>query len=155
VLSGGRPPRPAKPGRGARAEAGAGKDGLCPSAEKAAERGTRPSEGPGRASRGPPEPPLRPAWWGGYPPRPHITTLPPPLTPPPLLHRRYLGIAKDAEASCADPKHFDALIAEQTPGGINEQSIQNLERLGAFKGYGEACDGILERLEGRGDGNRG
>jgi pyrroline-5-carboxylate reductase len=69
--------------------------------------------------------------------------------------RTYLGIAKDAEANCADPMHFDDLIAEQTPGGINEQSIQNLERLGAFDMYDKTCDAILERLEGRGDGNRG
>jgi len=70
-----------------------------------------------------------------------------------FVGRTYLGIAKDAEAKCRDPKGFDDLIEEQTPGGINEQSIKNLEKLGTFENYDKAMDGILERLQGEGPGD--
>mmetsp|Transcript_2592 Transcript_2592/g.4687 ORF Transcript_2592/g.4687 Transcript_2592/m.4687 type:complete len:281 (-) Transcript_2592:103-945(-) len=70
-----------------------------------------------------------------------------------FVGRTYLGIAKDAEAKCRDPKGFDDLIEEQTPGGINEQSIKNLEKLGIFGAYDKAMDGILERLTGKGSGD--
>ena len=68
------------------------------------------------------------------------------------IGRTYLGIAKDAEAKCTDPKHFTDLIEEQTPGGINQQAIENLTKLGALDSYDKAMDKILERLTGRGDG---
>ena len=67
--------------------------------------------------------------------------------------RTYLGIAKDAEAKCGEVGHFDDLIEEQTPGGCNEQSIKNMEGLGVGDTYKKTMDLILERLEGRGDGN--
>ena len=70
-----------------------------------------------------------------------------------FVGRTYLGIAKDAEAKCRDPNGFDDLIEEQTPGGINEQSIKNLEKLGVFSSYDKAMDGILERLQGKGPGD--
>mmetsp|Transcript_8455 Transcript_8455/g.15460 ORF Transcript_8455/g.15460 Transcript_8455/m.15460 type:complete len:332 (-) Transcript_8455:739-1734(-) len=38
-----------------------------------------------------------------------------------FVGRQYLGIIRDAERNCLDPQHFDQLIAEQTPGGLNEQ----------------------------------
>lgn len=70
-----------------------------------------------------------------------------------FVGRTYLGIAKDAEAKCRDPKGFDELIEEQTPGGINEQSIKNLDKLNVFGAYDKAMDGILERLQGKGSGD--
>jgi pyrroline-5-carboxylate reductase len=68
------------------------------------------------------------------------------------IGRTYLGIAKDAEAKCSDPNHFKDLIEEQTPGGINQQAIENLTKLGALDNYDTAMDKILERLKGGGDG---
>jgi len=45
------------------------------------------------------------------------------------------------------------LIAEQTPGGLNEQGLRNLEKQGVFERYDRAMDAILSRLEGKTDGN--
>ena len=38
-----------------------------------------------------------------------------------FVGRSYLSIVQDAERNCRDPNRFDALIDEQTPGGLNEQ----------------------------------
>lgn len=38
-----------------------------------------------------------------------------------FLARNYQSMIQDAERKCEDPNHFDDLIAEQTPGGLNEQ----------------------------------
>lgn len=38
-----------------------------------------------------------------------------------LVGRQYWGMMQDAERSCQEPSRFDDLIAEQTPGGLNEQ----------------------------------
>jgi len=70
-----------------------------------------------------------------------------------FVGRQYLGIIKDAERSCEDPSHFDALIAEQTPGGLNEQSLSNLDGKGIFKAYDMAMDAILGRIQGVSDGS--
>ena len=37
------------------------------------------------------------------------------------MGRSYLSMVQDAERDCRDPRRFDALVAEQTPGGLNEQ----------------------------------
>ena len=61
----------------------------------------------------------------------------------------YGGMARDLQS-----KSIDSLIAEQTPGGINEMSIRNWENLGGGAVVGSMCDGVLERLEGKGNGKR-
>ena len=38
-----------------------------------------------------------------------------------FLGKQYLCMIKDAERKCEDPNHFNDLIEEQTPGGLNEQ----------------------------------
>lgn len=38
-----------------------------------------------------------------------------------FVGRSYLSMVQDAERNCQDPKRFDDLIEEQTPGGLNEQ----------------------------------
>ena len=38
-----------------------------------------------------------------------------------FVGRSYLSMVQDAERDCEDPKRFDALVEEQTPGGLNEQ----------------------------------
>lgn len=69
------------------------------------------------------------------------------------LGRHYLSMIQDAERNCADPTHFDRLIAEQTPGGLNEQALTNLETQGVYDAYNVAMDATLSRLEGKTDGN--
>lgn len=69
-----------------------------------------------------------------------------------FVARQYLSMVQDAERNCKDPNRFDELIAEQTPGGINEQSLKNLEGQGVFEAYDAAMDAILARLEGKSDG---
>jgi len=61
----------------------------------------------------------------------------------------YRGMARDLES-----KSIDALISEQTPGGINEMSIRNWEALGGTDVVTSCCDGVLERLTGKGSGKR-
>uniref|UniRef100_A0A7S0C8H3 Pyrroline-5-carboxylate reductase dimerisation domain-containing protein n=1 Tax=Proboscia inermis TaxID=420281 RepID=A0A7S0C8H3_9STRA len=69
-----------------------------------------------------------------------------------FLAKLYLGMMLDAEKDCHDPERFDNLIDEQTPGGLNEQSIENLKRMNAFDSYRSAMDSMLSRLEGKTDG---
>lgn len=38
-----------------------------------------------------------------------------------FVGRSYLSMAQDAERGCEDTNRFDALVEEQTPGGLNEQ----------------------------------
>ena len=38
-----------------------------------------------------------------------------------FVGRSYLSMVQDSERGCRDPRRFDELIDEQTPGGLNEQ----------------------------------
>jgi hypothetical protein len=44
-------------------------------------------------------------------------------------------------------------VQEQTSGGLNEQALGNLEKLGIMKNYDTVMDALLSRLEGRSDGS--
>ncbi|KAL7489416.1 hypothetical protein ACHAW6_015010 [Cyclotella cf. meneghiniana] len=70
-----------------------------------------------------------------------------------FIGRTYLSIVQDAERNSRDPSRFDELIEEQTPGGLNEQSLRNLEQQGVFDAYNNAMNAILSRLEGKSDGS--
>ena len=70
-----------------------------------------------------------------------------------LVARQYMGMVQDALRDCENPSRFDDLIAEQTPGGFNEQALRNLGKLGLFNMYDQAMDALLDRLEGRSDGS--
>jgi hypothetical protein len=71
-----------------------------------------------------------------------------------FIGRTYLGLAQDAEAKCTEEGHYDHLVDENTPGGMNEQAIANLTRLGCYSAYDTVQDALLERLAGAGDGHR-
>jgi|EP01044_Picomonas_judraskeda_P013056 pyrroline-5-carboxylate reductase len=71
-----------------------------------------------------------------------------------FIGRTYLGLAQDAEQTCTDEGHYDHLVDENTPGGMNEQAIANLTRLGCYAAYDTVQDALLERLSGAGDGHR-
>jgi pyrroline-5-carboxylate reductase len=70
-----------------------------------------------------------------------------------FVARSYLSMVQDAERDCKDPRRFDVLIDEQTPGGLNEQALNNQERQGVFDAYDNSMDAILSRLQGKSDGS--
>jgi len=70
-----------------------------------------------------------------------------------FVTKLYMSMITDAEEDCSNPNRLDALIDEQTPGGLNEQSIKNLESLDIYKAYDLALDATLSRLNGETDGS--
>ena len=70
-----------------------------------------------------------------------------------LVGRQYHAMMLDAENRCAQPEAFEELIEEQTPGGLNEQSLSNLDQLGAFQMYDKVQDAMLARILGKTDGS--
>lgn len=59
-----------------------------------------------------------------------------------------VGLAHDAARS---DEPFSAMVTHSmTPGGINEQVHNELSRGGAYAQYGDALDGVLRRIRGRG-----
>ena len=71
-----------------------------------------------------------------------------------FIGRQYASMMHDAEHGCdEDPNHFEELVAEQTPGGLNEQALSNLTKLGIFGAYDKAMEAVLSRLHGDTDGS--
>jgi len=70
-----------------------------------------------------------------------------------FISQTYLSVIQDMAEECHNPERFDQLVAEQTPGGLNEQAIRNLESLGVFSAYAATMEAMLQRLEGKSDGN--
>ena len=70
-----------------------------------------------------------------------------------FVSKLYFGMMQDAVQDCDDPRRLDDLIQEQTPGGLNEQALNNLEKLGVMKDYDMVMDALLSRLEGKSDGS--
>lgn len=71
-----------------------------------------------------------------------------------LVIRQYEAILQDAVARGADNADIlDALIEEQTPGGLNQQALGNLEKLGGLDAYDNVMDAILARIKGESDGS--
>ena len=60
---------------------------------------------------------------------------------------------RDAEGRSRDPQAYEELIAEQTPGGLNEQGLENLTKLGAIDAFDKVQDAMLDRIEGKSDGS--
>jgi pyrroline-5-carboxylate reductase len=71
-----------------------------------------------------------------------------------FVAQQYSSMMKDALDDCDDnPERFDDLVAEQTPGGLNEQALTNLGKQGVWGLYENTMDAVLDRLEGRSDGS--
>ena len=70
-----------------------------------------------------------------------------------VVGRQYFGMVKDALAECENPERFDDLIEEQTPGGLNEQTLKNLDSEGFLDTYERAMAAILARIQGKSDGS--
>lgn len=51
-----------------------------------------------------------------------------------------------------NPRLLDDLIEEQTPGGLNEQALVNLDTLGGLQAQRDVMDAILARIRGKSDG---
>jgi hypothetical protein len=69
---------------------------------------------------------------------------------------KYLGamfhaVADDSRVATleGDPEGFNHLIAEQTPGGLNEGAIKMLTEASVFESYGTVLDATLNRLQGK------
>lgn len=69
-----------------------------------------------------------------------------------MVKRQYWAMVKDALLKGDDENSLDALIEEQTPGGLNEQSLKNLESVGFLKSYEDAMEAVLGRIKGETDG---
>ena len=70
-----------------------------------------------------------------------------------VVGRQYFAMVKDALVDCENPDRFDDLIGEQTPGGLNEQTLRNLVEEGFFDTYEKAMDAVLDRIKGKTDGS--
>jgi pyrroline-5-carboxylate reductase len=74
-----------------------------------------------------------------------------------VVARQYWGITKDAltrsqRDGCREDS-LDKLIQEQTPGGLNEQALRNLEAASVFDRYKDAMEAVLGRIQGKSDGS--
>ena len=58
------------------------------------------------------------------------------------------GITADAVKVGAVPGGFEALLAEQTPGGINERNTHDMAEAGAFRALQAALDYTLVKMSG-------
>ncbi len=74
-----------------------------------------------------------------------------------VVSRQYWAITKDAMVRSEEEDDvedsLDKLISEQTPGGLNEQALKNLEGVGFLKSYEEAMEAVLGRIQGKTDGS--
>ena len=70
-----------------------------------------------------------------------------------LVGRMFWGMVQDAERRCREDDAFEELIAEQTPGGLNEQALRNWQHMGALDDLDRVQDALLERITGKGDGS--
>lgn len=70
-----------------------------------------------------------------------------------MVGRQYWAMTKDALDRCENEDSLQELIDEQTPGGLNEQSLRNLESVGFLKSYEDAMDAVLGRIKGETDGS--
>jgi pyrroline-5-carboxylate reductase len=69
-----------------------------------------------------------------------------------LVAKQFQGMIQDAVSDCENPHRLEELIQEQTPGGLNEQALRNLESLGALESYDKVMDAILSRIQGKSSG---
>lgn len=67
---------------------------------------------------------------------------------------QYHAMAVDSlENLRENPNRFQELIDEQTPGGLNEQGLQNLAQQGAWEAYDNVMNSMYDRISGVSDGS--
>jgi pyrroline-5-carboxylate reductase len=73
-----------------------------------------------------------------------------------LVTQQYIGAVQDVERG-GDLRHnanrLDDLINEQTKGGLNEQALANLDKLGGLKAQTQVMDATVSRIRGETDGS--
>jgi pyrroline-5-carboxylate reductase len=69
-----------------------------------------------------------------------------------LVTRYYHGMMQDAVRQAGRDDALDKLIAEQTPGGLNEQALANAESLAVMDAYNKVQDAMFRRILGESDG---
>jgi pyrroline-5-carboxylate reductase len=69
-----------------------------------------------------------------------------------LVGKQYQAIVNDLERHADEPDRLEELIEEQTPGGINQQALDNLDSLGGLDAYARSLDAIAGRINGTSDG---
>eukprot|EP00521_Asterionellopsis_glacialis_P000850 CAMPEP_0195253830 /NCGR_PEP_ID=MMETSP0706-20130129/4703_1 /TAXON_ID=33640 /ORGANISM="Asterionellopsis glacialis, Strain CCMP134" /LENGTH=289 /DNA_ID=CAMNT_0040306415 /DNA_START=99 /DNA_END=968 /DNA_ORIENTATION=- len=70
-----------------------------------------------------------------------------------LITKQYLGAIQHADTLSTNPKGLDDLVEEQTPGGLNEQALKNLDKLGGLDAFDKIMDATLGRIQGKSDGS--
>jgi pyrroline-5-carboxylate reductase len=70
-----------------------------------------------------------------------------------VVARQYWGMVKDALVRVDDDHSLDHLVAEQTPGGLNEQALRNLDLVGVLDQYERTMEAVLSRIRGESDGS--
>ena len=70
-----------------------------------------------------------------------------------LVMKQYMAILEKAQCIQDDSDCLEALIDEQTPGGLNEQGLSNLEKLGVMASYDKILDSMVSRIRGQSDGS--
>lgn len=53
------------------------------------------------------------------------------------------------DSADASPDTFSELVAEQTPGGLNEQVLREMREAGAYDALADSLDDVIARIEGR------
>ena len=69
-----------------------------------------------------------------------------------LVIKQYMGAVEQAERLIDSADSLDDLIDEQTPGGLNEQALGNLDKLGGLKSHNQVMEALLSRIRGDSDG---
>lgn len=70
-----------------------------------------------------------------------------------LVARLYNNMMQDATLVQNEDRGYDKLVSEQTPGGLNEQGLKNLEALGGLDAYDKVQAALLSRIRGESDGS--
>jgi len=70
-----------------------------------------------------------------------------------LITKQYLGAIQHADNFASSPRGLDDLVEEQTPGGLNEQGLANLDKLGGLDAFDKIFDATLGRIQGKSDGS--
>ena len=77
----------------------------------------------------------------------------PPKDASTVVGRQYFAMVKDAMIRSDDEKSLEKLIEEQTPGGLNEQTLKNLDEMDVLNRYDKAMQAVLKRIRGETDGS--
>ena len=70
-----------------------------------------------------------------------------------LVIKQYMGAIEQAQRLIAEENCLDDLIEEQTPGGLNEQALNNLDQIGGLQSHNQIMEALLSRIRGDSDGS--